>query len=117
MLDLADDPVTSRLVLAEVPQDVLGHDDGAVDDDAEVNGAEREQVRGNPSQVHEDEREEEGQRDGQGHDHRRADVIEKQRQQDDHQDGALDEIRQNRSHGRLHEDVARVVRAQLDVRW
>ena len=57
VLHLADDARAGWAALAQVAHDVLGHDDGAVDDDPEVDRAQREQVRGDPAQVHEDERE------------------------------------------------------------
>ena len=96
-------------------EDVLGHDDGAVDDDAEVDGAQGQEVGGDAAQIHEDEGEEEGERDGHGNDEGRADVVEKEREQDDHENGALDQVPHHRRHRRPDKTIAAVVVAQLDA--
>ena len=38
----------TRRVMREMAEDVLHHDDGAVDDDAEIDGADRQQIGGIP---------------------------------------------------------------------
>jgi hypothetical protein len=55
VLNLAHDAVPGGLALGEVAHDVLGHDHGAVDDDSKVNSPERQQIRGDIGEVHEDE--------------------------------------------------------------
>ena len=57
MLGLTDDAVAGRAPLGEVAENVLGHDHGAVDDDAEVDRAERKQVGRDAAEIHENERE------------------------------------------------------------
>ena len=55
---------------AEFAIDVLDHDDGAVNDDAEIDGADGEKIGGFSGPVQENEREEKGQRNRQSGDRR-----------------------------------------------
>ena len=66
-------------------QDRLHHHDRAVDDDAEIDRAEREQVRRDVGQVHQDEGNEHRQRDDDGDDQRAARAAEEQDQDDQDQ--------------------------------
>jgi len=113
VLDLAHDAAAGDAALGQVAHDVLGHDHGAVHDDPEVDGAERQEVGGDRVEVHEDEGEEQGERDGERHEDRGADVVEEQREQQDHQRGALDQVLHHGADGRVHQPLAVVVRAQL----
>jgi hypothetical protein len=66
-----------------VPEDVLHHDDGRVDDDAEVDRAERDEVRRTCACHQAAERDEERERDVDRRDERRARVPRKRRAIDD----------------------------------
>ena len=48
-----------------MPEDVLDHDDRGIDDQAEIDGADRQQIRRLAAQHHEPDRERQGERDGQ----------------------------------------------------
>ena len=52
VLNFAHHAMAGRLRVAQVVQDVLGHDDSAVDDDPEVDGPQRQQVRRIPPGAH-----------------------------------------------------------------
>ncbi len=69
----------------------FGHHDRAVDEDAEIDRAERQEVRRHPCEVHQDERDQHGERDGETDDHRRARAAEKQDQDDQHEADALED--------------------------
>ena len=71
--------------------DVLDHDEGAVHDDAEVERAETEQVRGNAAEVHADEGKQQRERNGDGRQQRRTDAAEKNEQHGDHDDEAFEQ--------------------------
>ncbi len=79
-------------LVAEVADDVLDHDDGAVDDHAEVQCAEGEEVCGNVEKVEADCREEESERNGEGDDDGAASVAEEEKENDDNEDDALGEV-------------------------
>src|SRR4030095_15612372 len=101
------------LTLREMADDVLGHDDRAVHDDAEVDGSEGEQVGRNTPQVHEDEREEQGEGNGDGHDEGGADVVEKGGEEHDDEGRPFDQVAHDRGYGGTHEPVPAVVVAEL----
>ena len=67
----------ARPVAGEMAVDVLHHDDGGVDDDAEVDGADRQQVGGFPAQHRDDDGQEQRHRDRRRDDQRAAQVAEK----------------------------------------
>ena len=73
-----------RLGLAAA-QDRLRHHDGAVDDDAEVDGAERQQIGGNAGVVHQDEGRHHGKRHGDADDQGAARAAEEQHEHDEHE--------------------------------
>jgi len=58
--------VILSVALGEFAVDVFHHDHGAVDDDPEIDCADRKQVGGHASPVQQDEREEQAERDRQG---------------------------------------------------
>jgi hypothetical protein len=64
--------------LAEMADDVLDHDDGAVDHHAEVERAQREQVGGDAAQVEADGGEEQGERHGERDNDSAAHVAEEE---------------------------------------
>src|SRR5215470_17938285 len=61
-------PVWRAIAQSEFAVNVLDHDDGAVNDDAEVDGADGKQVRGFASPFQENEGKKQGKRDGEGSD-------------------------------------------------
>ena len=97
------------------PQDVFHHDDGAVHDDAEVDGAQRQQVGRHLEVVHKDERAEQRNRDRDRHDQRGTRRAQEQQQHQRHQRHALEERLAHRVHGRCDEIAAVDVGHHLDV--
>ena len=97
-------------VRPEVPEDVLHHDDGRVDDDPEVDGTQRDEVgrRVRPDQTAE--RDEERERDVERRDDGRARVPQEQEEDDRHEQHADDQVLQHRVRGQLHQVAAVVVR-------
>ena len=77
-----------RLCLAAA-QDGLCHDDRAVDDDAEVDGAEGEQVGGDIREVHQDEGDQHRERDRDADDQGATRTAEKQNEHDEHEADSL----------------------------
>ena len=63
--------------MREMAEDVLHHDDGAIDDNAEIDGADRQQIGRIPAQDRDDNREEQRDRNGRRHDQRAAQIAEK----------------------------------------
>ena len=60
----------------QVPEDVLDHDDGGIDDQAEIDGADRQQIGRFAAHHHQADRERQRERDGGGDDQRAAQVAE-----------------------------------------
>ena len=79
-----DDVELLAVACSQFAEDVLDHDDRAVDDHAEIDRADRQQVGRDVRPVQADEREEQGERNGDGDDQRRADAEEQQ--PEDHED-------------------------------
>ena len=77
------------LPLVQSAKDVLDHDQIAVDDDAEVDRAEAEQVGGDLHRVHARERKQQRQRDGDRGQQRRPDAAQRERQHHDDDDERL----------------------------
>ena len=75
-----------RLALLHVADDVLEHDDGVVDDEADRQreGHQREVVQAEPEQVHDGERADDRERQSEARDDRRREVP--QEEEDDHDD-------------------------------
>jgi len=71
------------------PQDVLDHDHGAVHQDAEVDGAQRQQVGRNLRVMHEDEGQQQCHGNGQRHDQRRARAAQEDQQHQGDDDQAF----------------------------
>ena len=69
-------------------EDVFHHDDGTVDEDAEVDGTKREEVGGDASEFHEHEGDEEGNWDGDGHNEGAAEVAEENHEYHDDEEHA-----------------------------
>ena len=73
--------------------------DGAVDDDAEVHGTERDEVGRHPLQVHEGEGEEQGQRDDRSHHQGGPPFAQENHQHRYHQQGAGHQVFAHRVDG------------------
>ena len=109
------DRVLRSVAQRELAVDVLDHDDGAVDQDAEIDRADREQVGRDVLQVEADEREEQRERDRHGDDESRADVVEEEDQDDDDEHDPAQQVVLDGA-GRQRDQVAAVVeRADLHV--
>ena len=94
-----------RLRLAP-PQDVLRHHDRAVDDDAEIERAERQHARRHVGGVHQDEDGNHGQRDGHRDHQRAARAAEEQHQDDEDQADAFEHRVADLAHGCVDEIAA-----------
>ena len=100
-----------------VSKDVLDHHHRSIDDHAEIQRTERQQIRRNVPQVEKNcgEQEREGNRDG---DNQRAShVPEEQKQNKRHQQHAVGEIAQYRVRGVMHQFAAVKVRHELHAGW
>ncbi len=95
--------------------DVFHHHHGAVNDDAEIDGANGEQVGGDIVRVQNDEGEQQRQRNGERDDHRRAEADQEEDQDDQHQHHAAQQVVFHRVGGELHQFAAVVVGVDLDV--
>src|SRR5580704_2671447 len=110
-----------QLVFCAVAQpklavDVFHHDDSAVDDDAEVDGADGEKVGGFTSPVQKNKGEEQGQRNGQRGDHRGAKTDQEENENDKDQRHAAEKIAFDRIGGDANKVAAVVVGTNLHVR-
>ena len=77
---------------AEFTVNVLHHDDGAVDDDAEINGSDGEQIGGIAAGVQENKREQERQRNGERRNQGGAHAAQEEDEDDQHQQHSAHEI-------------------------
>ena len=107
--------VMEFLRLGQFAKDVFHHDHGAVDDDAEVHRAERQQIGRNADPGQAEKSAEQRQRNHQRDDGGRAQVAEEQQQYQHHQHGALDEVGEYRLEGLADEPRAVVIRHQRDA--
>ena len=89
-----------------VAKDVFDHHHRSVDDHAEVESAQRQQVRGNLAQVEQDGGEEQREGNGDGDDERAAHVAEKEEQNQRDQQHAVGQIAQDGVGGVVHEFAA-----------
>ena len=83
--------------------DRLEDHDRAVDEEAEVDGAEAHQIARDPEDVHTEERDRHRREDAKHHHEGAANGAEEQREDDGHDDGAFDEVREHRGQGSTHE--------------
>ena len=102
--------------MAEVADDVLDHHDGAVDDHAEVQRAEREQVCGDMAKVEADGGKQQRKRNGERDDERAANIPQKEEQNDDNEDDAFGEVMQHGVGGVVQEIAAIEEGDDLDAR-
>src|SRR5690242_16230171 len=103
------------LAQGEFAEDVLHHNYGAVNDDAEVYGANREQVSGNVVRVQDDEGKQQRQRDRESHDNGGANADQKENQHDQHQHHAAQQVVLHRVSGQIHQPAAVVEGKNLHV--
>ena len=94
-------PAELALPFGEVTQAVLGDDDGAIDDQAEIERAEAHQVGADPSLPHADGRHQHGERDHQRGDQGGAEIAEQQEQHGNDQQRAFAEIARHRGDRRV----------------
>ncbi len=92
LADLLHRGLVGIALVAEMADDVFDHHDGALDDHAEVERAEREEVRRDVAEVETDRGEQEGEGDRDGDDERAAEVAEKQKENDGDEDDALGKV-------------------------
>ena len=88
--------VVELIAHGKAPKHIFDHDHGAIDDDAEIHRAQRQQVGRNADESEADKCRQEGQRDYDRHDRRCAKITEKQVQDQRHQRGALDQVLEHR---------------------
>ena len=94
-----------RHALRQVALDVLDHDDGVVDDDADRQhqAEQRQRVEGDAHRGHDGERPDQRDRDGEDRDDRRAPGLQEQDHDDDDEDHGLEECRDDGVDGGLDE--------------
>jgi hypothetical protein len=100
----------SRLEIAEY---VFHHDDGGIDDDAEVDRADRQQVGVLAGQHHHDDGKEQRERDVHRHHHGAAQIAEEYPLDEEHQQAAKNEVVQHRMGGHLDEAGTVIVGDEL----
>ncbi len=96
----------AAVLAAQMANDVFHHDDGPVDDHAEIERAEREEIRGDAFQAEAGGGEQEREGNGEGDDDRAARVAEKEEENDDDEDDAVAEIVENGVGGEFEEVAA-----------
>ena len=95
---------------AQVPVDVLDHDDGRIDDDSEIDRAQRDEVRGRPGGDHPAEGREQGERDVHCRQRGRAGLTEEHPEHQRDQRHADEQVLDHRARGQVHQLLAVVVR-------
>ncbi len=93
----------------EVAEDVFHHDDGGVDDDAEIDGAERQKIGVLALQHQDDDGEEQGEGDVRADDERAAQVAQEHPLDEEHEDAAEDQVVQHRVGGDVDQRTAIVI--------
>ena len=103
-------------VMAEMANDVFDHDDGAFDDHAEVQRAEREEVGGDVAEVETDGGEEQGEGNGDSDDESAAQVAEEEEEDERDEEDADGEVVKNGFGGEAEEVAAIEEGNDLDAR-
>src|SRR6185369_13737879 len=106
----------ARRMMGEVAEDVLHHDHGAVDDNAEIDGADRQQVGGVAAHHRNQHGEEQRHGNSRGHNQRAAQVAEEYPLDHEDQRDAEQHVVHHRAHGDGDEIAAIVERVDLDAR-
>ena len=104
-----------RCVPRKMTEDVLHHDDGGIDDDAEIDGADGQEIGGFPAQHRDDDGQEERDRDGRRDDEGAAQIAQEYPLDQKDQRDAEKHIVQHGLHGDGHEIAAVVERHDLDA--
>ena len=95
--------------------DVLHHDDGAIDDDTEIDGSNRKQIGGAIVGMKDDESEQQSERNGERGNNGRANADQKENQDDQYKDHAMEQIVLHGVGGELYEVAAVIVCIDFDV--
>ena len=96
-------PLLSSGLRLEIPIDVLDEDHGGIDDDAKIDGADRQEIGVLAEQHHDDDAEEQRERNVRTDNHRAAQVTEEQPLNEKDKKAAVDEIVQHRRSGHVDE--------------
>src|ERR1700677_3696104 len=100
----------------EIAKHILDHNHSGIDDNAEIDGADRQQVCVLSAQDKNDDAEEQGERNVGAHNDGAAQVAEKQPLNGENQQNTENEVMQHGAGGDADEDGAVVERNQLDSR-
>src|SRR5579859_5769493 len=109
-----------QLVRPSLPQrqfavNVFNHHDGAINDDAKINGADGEQICGYIVRVEHDEGKQKRERNGQSHNESGAEADQKEDQHNQNQEHAAKQICFHGVGGQVHQLAAVIIRMNLDV--
>ena len=96
--------------------DVLHHDDGGIDQQAEIERAQRQQVGALAACQHQHDGEEKGEGDGRRHHQRATEIAEEEVLDHQDEDHALDDVLHHRLGGDLHQVLAVIERVDLHPR-
>ena len=107
--------VVLAVALAEFAIDVFDHDDGAVNDDSEIDGADGEKIGGFAGEMQKNEGEEQRERNGERGDDGGADADQEEDQNDQHENHAAKEIAFDGVGGDADQVAAVVIRTDADV--
>ena len=100
----------------KVPEDILDQDDRRIDDDAEVDGADRQKIRVLAAQDQNNDAEEQGERNVDADDDGAAQIAEEDPLHEEDQQATEDEVVQDGMGGDRHQDRAVVKRNELHPR-
>ncbi len=112
-VDAAPSASSDGCVVRQMAEDVLHHDHGGIDDDAEVDRADRQQVGGFAAHHRDHDGKEQRHRDGRRHDHRAAQIAEKYPLDQEDQRDAEQHVVQHGLHGDGDQIAAIVERLDL----
>src|SRR5260370_6679129 len=107
--------VILAMALAKLAINVFHHDDGAVNDDAEVDGADREKICGLDVKVKKKKSKQQSERDGEGGDDRRTLANQKKDQDNQNQNHSAKQIAFNGISGHANQVTAIVVGPDANV--
>ena len=89
--------------MAQVTNDVFNHHHGTINDHAEIERTQAEQVRRNMSQIETNGCKQQRERDGEGDDQRAAEIAEEQEENDDDKDDSLGQVVKHRVRRQVQE--------------
>ena len=108
--------VLLTLAVTQFPENIFDHYERAIDHDAKIDRADRQQVGRNIVCVQKNEREQKSERNCHRNDESRADADQETNQNDENQNHASKQIRLDSIGGEFYEVAAVVKRPHLDVR-